>query len=472
MSADKAASIEPTRVRYRVLAFVCGLSMITYLDRVCFGTAAPEIAEELGLSGSADLKWAFTAFSIAYGIFEIPTGWLGDRLGPRGVLIRIVAWWSICTALTGVVGMRLGGVVLGGLGTLIVLRFLFGAGEAGAYPNITRALHNWFPMQQWEFAQGTVWMSGRLMGGLTPLIWAKLVADDSSTGSVLSWRGAFLLFGAIGLAWCAAFAVWFRNRPQDHPDANEAELALVASELRAETTHAGVPWRALATNRSLIALCIMYALITYAWVFNITYLPDYLQKRYGVSRSDEIAALYIGAPLWIGAAGCFLGGFVVDGLARRLGDRRRARRALGMSAMTVCAASWVGAAMAPNMHVFCLLLSLSAFSIDLTLGSCWATCQDLGRRHAAVTAACMNMIGTFGAAIAGWLTGTIVQYSIDARAAGLQVLANDLPQPERLTAELAGYDMVFWSNVGAFVIAAICWRLIDPRHGLEEASAT
>ena len=163
-----------TRIRYRVLAFACVLSMITYVDRVCFGAAAPKLAAELSLSGVADLKWAFSAFAIAYAVCEIPSGWLGDSWGPRSTLIRIVLWWSLCTALTGAVGLRVGAVTLGGLGTLILLRFLFGAGEAGAYPNITRALHNWFPIEEQSTAQGWIWMSGRRMGGLTPLMWTLL----------------------------------------------------------------------------------------------------------------------------------------------------------------------------------------------------------------------------------------------------------------------------------------------------------
>ncbi len=140
-----------TRVRYRVLAYLGGLSMITYLDRVAFGAAAPAIARDLSLGGAADLKWSFTAFALAYSAFEIPSAWLGDTLGPRRTLIRIVLWWSAFTALTGLVGLSIGGSLsnsggpLLGLGALAVVRFLFGAGEAGAYPNITRALYNWSP---------------------------------------------------------------------------------------------------------------------------------------------------------------------------------------------------------------------------------------------------------------------------------------------------------------------------------------
>src|SRR5271166_5602099 len=161
----------PTRVRYGVLGFACSLSMITYLDRVCFGTAVSHLVTELGLPSEAALKWVMFAFAFAYAVFEVPSGWLGDVYGPRNTLIRIVLWWSFFTALTATVGLRLGNDWVIGVGALAVIRFLFGMGEAGAYPNITRALHNWFPLMQRGFAQGAVWMSGRLMGGLTPMVW-------------------------------------------------------------------------------------------------------------------------------------------------------------------------------------------------------------------------------------------------------------------------------------------------------------
>ena len=182
-----------TRVRYVVLGFGCTLSMITYLDRVCMASAAKPFVEELGLSSVADLKWVFAAFSLAYALFEVPSGWLGDVFGPRSVLIRIILWWSAFTALTGLVGLSVGGGMIGSfavgrlivtpLAMLIAVRFLFGIGEAGAYPNVTRALHNWFPVGERGFAQGAVWMCGRLMGGLTPLVWMGLMAGSSGSDS-------------------------------------------------------------------------------------------------------------------------------------------------------------------------------------------------------------------------------------------------------------------------------------------------
>ena len=113
------------------------LAAIVYMDRVCIASAQTDIVRDLGLKSVADLGCAFAAFSLAYALFEVPNGWLADTFGPRRVLIRIALWWSVFVALTAVVGLKVGGAVLGGVGLLVVIQFFFGAGEAGAFPNIT-----------------------------------------------------------------------------------------------------------------------------------------------------------------------------------------------------------------------------------------------------------------------------------------------------------------------------------------------
>src|SRR5262249_1412986 len=189
---------QPTRVRYKVLAWACALSMITYIDRVCIKQVGGDMQHELGLTPQ-QFSWAFSAFGLAYALFEVPSGWLGDRFGPRRVLCRIVIWWSIFTALTGLIWsfswdsgyallLPVGGyeipIVFNSLLLLILVRFLFGAGEAGAYPNIARALRNWFPYRQRGMAQGLLWMFGRWGGGIAPALVLALSA-------CFGWRLAF-----------------------------------------------------------------------------------------------------------------------------------------------------------------------------------------------------------------------------------------------------------------------------------------
>jgi MFS transporter, ACS family, glucarate transporter len=457
-----------TRVRYVVLALMCALSMITYLDRACFGQVASTLAKELSLENVADLKWAFTSFAVAYAIFEVPTGWLGDIWGPRSTLLRIVIWWSVCTALTGVVGWKYGTFAFG-LTTLVVLRFLFGMGEAGAYPNFTRALHNWFPATQTSTAQGWLWMSGRLMGGLTPLIWTLLVLGTAKTAPLVSWRATFAFFGVIGFVWCAIFAWFFRDHPQEHSWVNAAEQSKIDDGRETyEISHTSIPVGKFIRSGNLWLLCIMYACMVYGWYFNITYLPSYLHDRFQLDPRSLISAVYQGGPLWIGAISCLGGGVLVDWLIRRTGNRRRSRRWVGVIAQGLCAVGWFAAVFAPNVHCFFLAISIAALCNDLTLASAWATCQDIGQRYTAVTAACMNTIGTLGGAAAGWLSGTIVELTFNAQATTLHVAVEALSPSDKHAALSAGFNYCFMTYAFAYFISAVCWRFIDSTKPIVE----
>src|SRR3954470_9376544 len=172
----------PTRARYVTIAFAMTLAIVTYIDRVCISQAAPLITNDLGLS-KVQMAWAFSVFGWAYALFEIPGGWLADRLGPRRVLMRIVIWWSFFTAATGWAW---------NVASLIVTRTLFGAGEAGAFPNMTRIFTTWLPKAEREKAQATLWLASRWGGALTPLLVAYIL-------QFLSWRRAFEVFGVLGV---------------------------------------------------------------------------------------------------------------------------------------------------------------------------------------------------------------------------------------------------------------------------------
>ena len=485
------ASLKPTRVRFGVLTFACILSMITYLDRVCMASAAEGFRADLGLHGPGDLNLVLAAFALAYALFEVPSGWLGDVFGPRNVLIRIVLWWSAFTALTGLIGMRVGGYMLGGVGLLIVVRFLFGMGEAGAYPNITRALHNWFPLTERGFAQGTVWMCGRLMGGLTPLIWMVLVegvrnpwaaASDAASEpwlpSILPhWRASFWFFGFVGVVWCVFFALWFRNRPEEKSSVNAAELARIrSSAVESQAAHAGVPWLQIVKSRNLWVLCLMYACQAYGWYFYITYLHDFLKEQYEVPDGDFLGALYKGGPLWLGAAGCLIGGFLTDGFIRRTGNRRWGRRVFGIAGHALSALCFVAVyllvcgnetrflqpqAQRPNPFWFFLAISLAGFFTDLTMAPAWAVCQDIGKRYAAIVAGFMNMIGNVGGTLATVVSGFVLQRSLAAHANRLGKPLDTLTPLEKAAGNLPGYETNFLLFAAVFVIGACCWLRID-----------
>ncbi len=464
----QAAPGRPSHVRYGALAFAGSLSMITYMDRVAIAAAAPALVAALHLQSVGDLKWVFSAFALAYGLFEVPSGWMGSVFGPKKTLIRIVLWWSLFTALTGLVGLSIGSFVFS-LGFLVVVRFLFGAGEAGAYPNLAGALHGWFPVQERGLAQGALWFCGKFMGGLTPLIWTLLVAGAAP---IMSWRGVFYLFGATGIIWCVAFAVLYRNRPEDHPRVNAAELALIRGADSAPQEHRKIPWRHILLSRNLWPLYLMYACQSYGWFFNVTYLPQFLEQQYDVPAGSFIGALYKGGPLWLGAFGCIIGGLITDAFIRRTGNRRWGRRICGLFGHSLCFFLFLLCPHASSAFLFFLAVSIAAFATDLMVASSWAICQDVGGRHTPIIGAVMNMLAQLGNVVAAVVTGKILQLALDRHAVGLGVTVNALSPAEKAAGLLPGYHLNFYIYAFFYLVAVLCWLKIDATKPVISDSST
>jgi nitrate/nitrite transporter NarK len=358
-------------------------------------------------------------------------------------------------------------------------------GEAGAFPNITRALHNWFPRSRRGFAQGAVWMCGRLMGGLTPLVFTVLVSGISQETAgahgkalrrtilppLLAWREVFWLFAAIGATWCAVFALWFRNRPEEKPQVNAAELALIRGGGRAgRAPRAGVPWRRLLGSGNLRLLFLMYGVQSYGWYFYITYLPKFFEQNLDVPASSLRGAIYKGGPLWMGAIGCLLGGFLTDRFIRRTGNLRWGRRFTGIIGHTMTALCFLGCfsmcKFARNPFAYFLVISFAGFSTDLAMGAAWAACQDIGKRYAAVVAGCMNMVGNLGGSLAGLVYGHFLQNSLAAHAARLGSSADALTDTQKAAALWDGYQVNFLIAVGMYAIGVFCWFRIDATRPL------
>ncbi|MBI1762076.1 MAG: MFS transporter [Acidobacteria bacterium] len=293
----------PTHTRQRVLWLLYALAVITYLDRVCIAAAAPAITAEFGFTPT-QMGYVFSAFTVAYAAFEIPSGWLGDRYGTRLALTRIVLWWSLFTALTGAVF---------GFWSLFAIRFLFGAGEAGAFPNIARSVADWLP--QAEQGRG---MSMSFRGLATgAALSAPLVLTLQKWQG---WRWTFVEFGLLGAAWAVVWYRWFRNKPEEHPAVNAAEVALIrggATDAKTTPQAHHVPWRALFTSRNMATICGMYFAYAYSLYFYLTWLPTYLIKARGFPADN--AKWYAALP-WVLSIGTFwFGGWLTDRLARTHG---------------------------------------------------------------------------------------------------------------------------------------------------------
>ncbi len=458
MTAAPVPDQAPTRTRYWVLFLLCLLAMITYMDRAANGSAKKAIMEDLGV-GEEDFFWVLIAFQLAYAMFEIPSGWLGDTRGPRSTLLRVVLWWSLFVGLTGFVGTSyLGGVYLG-FTALIVIQFFFGVGEAGAFPNIAKALYNWFPAADRGFAKSIIWMSARFMGGLTPLVWVILTdwkiggihkpdADGVATG--LSWRGAMWLFASVAAVWCFVFYFVFRNKPSEHPLVNEAERAEIDAGRIETKGPVQVPWGKLVRSRNLWAICFMYVVTNFCWYFLMYFLPRTLQTEFKKWTEEPngriLLALLAGCPLLIGMFGCLLGGTLSDRYIRRTGDRKWGRRLFGMigyggAGLCYFAAAGVKLADPDNLFLFAFFLVLMGFMNDLIMAPAWAVCQDIGRDYAATVSGAMNMFGNLVGAVSTLLiTG---------------LLMKKYPGTQGILICFTMYGVVYFLGVGL-------WLLIDP----------
>src|SRR5581483_9865146 len=291
----------PSRARFTLLRFAFALSVVTYLDRVCIATAAPAIREDLHLS-TVQMGWIFSAFTLAYAIFEIPSGWSGDMIGPRKVLTRIVLWWSAFTVATGVAW---------NYASMLTFRFLFGAGEAGAFPNSSRSFSQWFPTKERGRAHGIIFMGTRLGGALAPPLAVALIA-------AVGWRTSFWIFGSLGVFWAALWWRWFRDDPSKHPAVNEEELRIIREDSAALAQEHKLPWKAL-LSRNLLFICLTYFAFGYGLYFYLTWLQTYLREARGFSANQ--ASLLASLVLLSGAGASVVGGFWTDRWVQRFGLR-------------------------------------------------------------------------------------------------------------------------------------------------------
>lgn len=409
-----------SQVRQKVLAFTLTLTAIAYLDRVCISMAAPEMMADLGLT-DVQMGWVFSAFTFAYALFEVPSGWLADRFGARLMLARIVVWWSAMTALTGAVW---------GLGSLLVVRFLFGVGEAGCFPSMARAYARWLPVRERGRAFGLTLMAGALGGALTqPLVVALL--------EWMHWRHTFYAFGGIGVIWAVAWLWWFRDEPRQHPGVNAGELALIGTAI--PESHTGVPWRMLLRDRNLLAICAMYLFAIYGWYFYLTWLPNYLLRARGfdLQHVGWLAAL----PLLSIAAGVLIGGWASDVLARRWGVRA-GRRTPGLIGLPLAAVAIVAGIFTPTGGSAALLFAAAAGLAALGVSPAWAVCLEIGGRHAGVVSGAMNTFGNLGGALSPVVVGWSVQ-------------------------NLGSWTPSLLSIAVCYLLAAGCWLLVDPERPID-----
>jgi ACS family glucarate transporter-like MFS transporter len=431
------SSERPSRARYIVLFFLCLLSVVLYLDRVCIGIAYEAIHAELGIEKR---EWGFVlgAFTLAYGMFEVVTGHWGDRYGSRGVLTRIVVWWSVFTALTGAAI---------GLGSLLVVRFLFGAGEAGALPNAARVVTRWFPPEARGLARGVVITSTNIGGSLAPIVAEAMI-------NRFGWRATFVYFGIVGCVWAAAFYWWFRDDPAEHPAVNEAERRLISGSAALAPGgehHPPVPWARVVRSANV---WLLGSAVTCASFFSYMYMfwyPTYLKNGRGVT---EDTGWMSGLVLAGAGVGSVWGGFVAGWLNRTIARRKRGRRIYGFAIFTLAAFSLWASMNTDSSWGSAFWMASAAMFAYAQLPTWWSVTAEISGRHLGALFGLMNSMGVLGAFASNILMGILIDYR----------------EKEYLYSGRQLWDPVFDLYMAVLAVGGLMWLFVDASKSAVEES--
>jgi MFS family permease len=402
--------MKPTRTRFLVVLLALALAMIMYIQRVAISAAAPYITAEFHLTDT-QMGWVFGAFGASYALFEVPMGFLGDKMGVRWILTQVVLLWSLFTALTGAAWNWI---------SLVIIRFVFGAGEAGCFPNLTRMLSTWLPVNERIRAQALMWAFGRWGGALAPPIAIFAISH-------LGWRWGFVALAFTGIAWIAVFLPWFRNDPAQHTWVNKEELTMLENSRALVLHDHGVPWYRLLMQRDIFLLGLQYFAFSYTWYFYVTWLPTWLIRVHGLTKLET--AGYATLPLLLGGIGSIVSGALPLYIPRKW-------VAIGGFVCTGILITII-----PGVHdvkVAMALMGLASFASDLSMPISWNTCVEIGKQYTATVSSTMNMLGNLGGFAAPIVGGFILDHTGQ------------------------NWGMVLYVMSGMAFVSALCWFFLEP----------
>ncbi|PYU24046.1 MAG: MFS transporter [Acidobacteria bacterium] len=389
-----AAATKATKTRWVVLFLISLMYLICYMDRSNISVAQPEIANQFGLSKSA-MGLVLAAFTWAYALGQVPSGWFGDRFGPKRVLTVIMTLWSATAVMTGAAR---------GFGSLFGARFLLGLSEAGAFPVASRGMQLWFPRVERGRIQGTTHFFSRFAVAITPFI----------AGSILlafGWRAIFYIFGSLGIVWAIAFTLFYRNVPEDHRGVNRAELARIRGVNQDGTikppaiAQLATPWKQILLSPNMWFISLGYFCFFFGTNFYLTWYPTYLREH--LHMSIRSLGIWGSVPLFAGMAGDVIGGSLSDVIFKNTGNAKLARRVVAAPGFILASAFVIPAALTPNTFRSILCLAASFFFLEWVIGPAWAVPMDVGGQFSGTVTGVMNMVGALGGASTAVVYGSL-----------------------------------------------------------------
>lgn len=408
--------------RFRVVAGTFLLSLLLYIDRIAISTARDGIANDLMLS-DVQIGWALSVFALGYALFQVPGGMLGDSLGARKTLSLIVSCWSLFTALTGIAWNFL---------SLMIARFLFGAGEAGAYPCISGTVYSWFPLKERGIVNGINFSGSRVGAAFALPVIAWLI-------EAAGWRITFFILGAIGILWAIIWYWWFRDEPEQHPLVGDEERKFILANRQQKTTEVSkIPLKRIFSSTNTWLAMGQYFASNFVFFFCLTWLYPYLRAKYGLSQTAT--GFYAMTPLLMGAVGNWTSGALVDFIYKR-GYWKLSRRLPALAGFVLTAAGLLLLVNAGSAAGAITGLSIAVFGADMTLSPSWTFCTDIGKESAGTVSGVMNMAGNFGSFIT----------------------ALCFPYLKRWTGSETPF---FYTAMALALTAALLWLFMDPEKEL------
>ena len=376
MSKSNLKPVIPSR--YFMVAGTFLLSMLVYVDRIGISVAKDPMTESLQLSDK-QFGWVLSIFALGYALFQTPLGALADRFGPRKILTAVVSLWSLFTALTGAVT---------GFISLVIVRFIFGVGEAGAYPGIAKAVYHWIPIRERGIVNGINFSGGRF-GAAFSLPFIAIILDT------LGWRSTFFILGLLGIVWALAWYWLFRDNPEDHPRVSsfEKEEIMLSRAKQGMEVKSTFSVHSLLGSRNMWLAMGQYFASNFTFFFCLTWLFPHLKEQFMLDNIE--AGLYSSLPLIGGAFGNMFSGWLVDFIYKR-GSFRWSRIIPAILGFGLAAIGLIASLFSVEITASIIFLSIAIFGADMTLSPSWTFCVDIGKTHSGAVSGTMNMAGNIG----------------------------------------------------------------------------
>ena len=407
-------------IRFLLVFSTFLLTVLLYIDRACISAAKDQISSDLGF-GLTDFGWVMAIFTLGYALFQVPAGKLADKFGPRGVISGIVLIWSVLTALTGAAWSFI---------SMLVIRFFFGAGEAGAFPALSKVVYNWFPIKERGVVQGINFSGSRIGAAFALPLVAWMITE-------VGWRHSFLIFGGFGILYGVLWFFLFKNTPEESNTLGASEKDyILENRQQKEIKSLTVPFSRIIKSGNVWFTMIQYICSNFTFYFTLTWMFPFIKERFMLSPIE--AGFYSSVPLIAGAIGNWFGGVLVDFIYRTKGIKL-SRQLPAIIGFSLAAFGMIMVTLSDSSTMAVIFLSVAVFGADMTLSPSWVFCIDIGKENAGAVSGTMNMAGNLGAFV------TIIAYPYL-----IQWTGSNVP--------------FFYIAASLSVVAIIMWLMMNPKQ--------